>query len=168
MKWNSPSLLGDKEQKRKKRNKERKKGWIRATVWESLHLQLCLPATGMKTVVCSVSPSNVCSPVCAERPCICMIHTKSLMTFFSHLLHELFFNTAVLFQGRVTVNEKCQGWCLKSALWAYVKKDFKKEAYLFCNFVHRVLKLLLMSLLKCHLWDTVLMNRKVPVMHKMW
>lgn len=43
---------------------KRKKCWIRATAWESLHLQLCFPKTGMKIVGCCVSPSNVVSSLC--------------------------------------------------------------------------------------------------------
>lgn len=135
---------------------KRNRDWIRATAWESRHLQLCFPTSGMKIVVCSVSQSGVCSShsgsLCAESVlasawCKLIRPNSTHNNFFITLDAWIIFKHCCFYfwsQGELlNINEKCQGWCLTSALWAYFTlkpegNDFKKKC-LFCNFVHCVL-----------------------------
>lgn len=136
-------------------SQKRKRSRIRATTRESLHLQLSFPTTGMKIVGCTErclfhrQQLFVCS--------LCLMHTcqtkLDVWWPFSHTCcmnfrHCCFFPLKVK-ETRIhcNINEKCQG-CLKRALWAYFiaksekEKILKKEAYLFCYFVHCVLEVI--------------------------
>lgn len=128
--------------------------------------------------------------VCRERPLPSLMQTcytkLNVMTFYSHLLHELCFNTAGGFFSfkfqeitRIThlkINEMCHRWCLKwlcepILLQNNKKMILKKKGIYFVTFVHCVWKWLSMLLFKCHLWDTIPDKwecHKLTVLHIMW
>lgn len=144
----------------------RRKGWIRATAWESAPTALLTQLEWKLSAAVSQRATFV--------PQTDDLYVHSVLTLVQTVLTKLYelwlpvspaawiiVNTAssLINETRINVlnfNEKCQGWCLKSALWALFSCKNQKEHVLWSLFIFEILYIVLLEVIvdvvfKCHL-----------------